>query len=153
MLPVDQCPGPAASSAPDVSTSSASANGPAGRSTTDGPQRPVTAGSSSIRRRAGGIPSRGDGRCPVPLRAVTSSVRVGVLGCGNVGAALVGLLTSEADAIEARTGLRLEVARVAVRNVSKERPVDVADGVFTNDAAAVVNDPDIDVVVEVIGGI
>ena len=84
---------------------------------------------------------------------MTSSVRVGVLGCGNVGAALVGLLTSEAGAIEARTGLRLEVARVAVRNVSKERPVDVADGVFTNDAASVVHDPDIDVVVEVIGGI
>ncbi|HEX4904287.1 MAG TPA: homoserine dehydrogenase [Acidimicrobiales bacterium] len=84
---------------------------------------------------------------------MTSPVRVGVLGCGNVGAALVGLLTDEAKAIEARTGLRLEVARVAVRNVSKERPVHLADGVFTNDAAAVVHDPTIDVVVEVIGGI
>ena len=87
------------------------------------------------------------------MPAVTSPVRVGVLGCGNVGAALVGLLTDEATAIEARTGLRLEVARVAVRNVSKERPVHLADGVFTNDAAAVVHDPSIDVVVEVIGGI
>jgi homoserine dehydrogenase len=87
------------------------------------------------------------------LLAVTNPVRVGVLGCGNVGAALVGLLTDEADAIEGRTGLRLEVARVAVRNVSKERPVHLADGVFTNDAASVVNDPSIDVVVEVIGGI
>jgi homoserine dehydrogenase len=84
---------------------------------------------------------------------VTSPVRVGVLGCGNVGAALVGLIASEADAIEARTGLRLEVAKVAVRNVSKERPVELADGVLTNDAAAVANDPDIDVVVEMIGGI
>jgi homoserine dehydrogenase len=84
---------------------------------------------------------------------VTSPVRVGVLGCGNVGAALVGLLEREADAIEARTGLRLEVARVAVRNVSKERPVELADGVLTNDAAAVANDPEIDVVVEMIGGI
>ena len=89
----------------------------------------------------------------VPLPAVTSPVRVGVLGCGNVGAALVGLLTDEGDAIEARTGLRLEVARVAVRNVSKERPVQLADGVLTNDAASVVNDPSIDVIVEMIGGI
>jgi homoserine dehydrogenase len=84
---------------------------------------------------------------------VTSPVRVGVLGCGNVGAALVGLITTEADAIEARTGLRLEVARVAVRNMSKERPVELADGVLTNDAAAVVADPSIDVIVEMIGGI
>jgi homoserine dehydrogenase len=84
---------------------------------------------------------------------VTSPVRVGVLGCGNVGAALVGLIASEADAIEARTGLRLEVARVAVRNVSKERSVELADGVLTNDAADVVHDPSIDVVVEMIGGI
>jgi len=80
-------------------------------------------------------------------------VRVGVLGCGNVGAALVGLLTDEGDAIEARTGLRLEVARVAVRNLAKERPVELPEGVLTNDAAAIVADDGIDVVVEMIGGI
>jgi homoserine dehydrogenase len=87
------------------------------------------------------------------LPAVTKPVRVGVLGCGNVGAALVAQMTAEADTIEARTGIRLEVARVAVRNVSKERPVVLADGVLTNDAAEVVNDKDIDVIVEMIGGI
>jgi homoserine dehydrogenase len=76
-----------------------------------------------------------------------------VLGCGNVGAALVTQLVAEADAIEARTGLRLEVTRVAVRNVSKERSVALADGVLTNDAADVVHDPDVDVIVEMIGGI
>ena len=84
---------------------------------------------------------------------MTAPVRVGVLGCGNVGAALVGLLIDEGDAIEARTGLRLEVARVAVRNMSKDRPVALAEGVLTNDAAAIVDDPTIDVVVEMIGGI
>lgn len=62
-------------------------------------------------------------------------------------------MKTEADAIEARTGLRLEVARVAVRNVAKERPVELADGVLTNDASAVANDPGIDVIVEMIGGI
>jgi homoserine dehydrogenase len=80
-------------------------------------------------------------------------MRVGVLGCGNVGAALVGLVAGSADAVEARTGLRLEVTRVAVRNVAKERPVALAPGVLTRDAAAVVVDPDVHVVVEVIGGI
>jgi len=80
-------------------------------------------------------------------------VRVGLLGCGNVGAALVELIRTRADDIAARTGLALEVARVAVRSVTKERSVALPDGVLTHDAAGVVTDPDIDVVVEVIGGI
>jgi homoserine dehydrogenase len=82
-----------------------------------------------------------------------NQVRIGVLGCGNVGAALVQLIESQADAIEARTGLRLAVTRVAVRNLSREREVDLAEGVLTRDAHSVVADPDIDLVVEVIGGI
>lgn len=82
-----------------------------------------------------------------------SVVRVGILGCGNVGAALIGLLRDQGDAIEARTGLRLEVAKVAVRNLSKARNVDLPDDRFTHDAGDVVNDPSIDVIVEVIGGI
>ncbi|MEO7556900.1 MAG: homoserine dehydrogenase, partial [Acidimicrobiales bacterium] len=80
-------------------------------------------------------------------------VRVGVLGCGNVGAALVGLLGEQGDEIEARTGLRLRVTRVAVRSLSRERPVALADGVLSTDAAAVATDPEVDVVVELIGGI
>ncbi|MGH9112146.1 MAG: homoserine dehydrogenase [Acidimicrobiales bacterium] len=80
-------------------------------------------------------------------------VRVGLLGCGNVGAPLVDLIGRRSDDIAARTGLRLEVARVAVRSLAKERPVPVPEGVLTLDAAGVVVDPDVDVVVEVIGGI
>jgi homoserine dehydrogenase len=80
-------------------------------------------------------------------------VRVGLLGCGNVGAALVELVRTRSDDIAARTGLALEVARVAVRSVTKERSVALPDGVLTHDAAGVVTDPGIDAVVEVIGGI
>ncbi|HEY6415414.1 MAG TPA: homoserine dehydrogenase, partial [Acidimicrobiales bacterium] len=80
-------------------------------------------------------------------------VRVGLLGCGNVGAALVELIRTRSDDIAARTGLALEVARVAVRSVTKERSVVLPDGVLTHDAAGLVTDPGIDVVVEVIGGI
>ena len=80
-------------------------------------------------------------------------VRIGVLGCGNVGAAFVQLVTEQAAAIEARTGIRLEVTRVAVRNVSREREVDLAAGVLVRDARGVVDDPEVDLVVEVIGGI
>src|SRR5256885_14399732 len=80
-------------------------------------------------------------------------VRVGVLGCGNVGAALVRALEANADLITQRSGIRLEVARVAVHNLAKERDVDFAPGVLTNDADAVVTDRHVDVVVEVIGGV
>lgn len=83
----------------------------------------------------------------------SSIVRIGVLGCGNVGAAFVQLVERQADMIEARTGVRLQVARVAVRNVSRDREVEVTEGVLTRDAASVVSDPTVDVIVEVIGGI
>jgi homoserine dehydrogenase len=82
-----------------------------------------------------------------------AQVRVGLLGCGNVGAALAQLLISDADGITTRTGLRLELARVAVRSATRERPVAALDGLLTTDAASVVSDPDIDVVVEVMGGV
>ncbi|MDQ1533793.1 MAG: homoserine dehydrogenase, partial [Actinomycetota bacterium] len=84
---------------------------------------------------------------------VTDVVRVGLLGCGNVGAALVRLLDSNADLITQRSGVKLDVTRVAVHNVAKERDVVLAPGVLTNDADAIVSDPAVDVVVEVIGGI
>jgi homoserine dehydrogenase len=80
-------------------------------------------------------------------------VTIGVLGCGNVGAALVELIERQGDEIAARTGLRLQVGRVAVRSTSKERAVSLAPELLTTDAHAVVTDPDIDLVVEVIGGI
>ncbi|MBA3606377.1 MAG: homoserine dehydrogenase, partial [Acidimicrobiia bacterium] len=82
-----------------------------------------------------------------------SRVRIGVLGCGNVGSAFVRLIAEQAKEIEARTGVALEVTRVAVRNLSRERDVELAAGLLTRDAHDVVVDPDVDLVVEVIGGI
>jgi len=81
------------------------------------------------------------------------TIRIGLLGCGNVGGPLAELVRRQADAIEARTGLRLEITRVAVRNLSRDRGVSFPDGVLTRDPHAVVGDPDIDLVVELIGGI
>ena len=80
-------------------------------------------------------------------------VKVGLLGCGTVGGALVELVDEHRDSIAERTGLRLEVARVAVRNTAKQRSVELGADVLTNDALSVVEDPSVDVVVELIGGI
>ncbi len=80
-------------------------------------------------------------------------IRIGLLGCGNVGAAFVQLVEAQQDEVARRTGLRIEITRVAVRNISAPRDVEVADGVLTRDAHGVVADPDIDIVVEAIGGI
>jgi homoserine dehydrogenase len=87
---------------------------------------------------------------------VTSDVqhlRIGVLGCGNVGAAFVQLVRAQHAEVARRTGIDLEVTRVAVRNMSAPRDVELADGVLTRDAIGVATDPDIDIVVEAIGGI
>ncbi len=98
---------------------------------------------------------------PAPSRGGTTlgrmdsstQVRVGLLGCGNVGAALAGLLIDDRDRIAARSGLRLDLTAIAVRSAARERDVAVPSGLLTTDAQSVATRPDIDVVVEVIGGI
>lgn len=88
------------------------------------------------------------------LSAVDGSVvRVGVLGCGTVGASLIALVHRQNATIHARTGLSLEISRIAVRDLSLSRPINVENAVFTSDAMAVATDPSIDVIVEVMGGI
>jgi homoserine dehydrogenase len=85
--------------------------------------------------------------------APSNTVRIGLLGCGNVGAALVQLVREQHEAIEARTGLRLDIARIAVHSLAKERSVAIPAGILTTDAEGIVTDDDVDVVVELIGGV
>ncbi len=79
-------------------------------------------------------------------------MRVAVLGCGNVGGALVALLLADADAIAQRSGVRLELVGVAVGDPSRPRP-GVPAALITGDAKGLVSDPQVDVVVELIGGV
>lgn len=81
------------------------------------------------------------------------TVGVGLLGCGTVGAAVARLLHAHADDIAMRAGLRLEVARVAVRDPGRPRDVPVGPDRFTADPMAVVADPAVEVVCELMGGV
>lgn len=80
-------------------------------------------------------------------------VKVALLGCGSVGSQVVRLLTEQASDLEARVGAPVELAGVAVRRLDAPREVEVPTELLTTDAAALVARDDIDVVVEVIGGI
>ena len=80
-------------------------------------------------------------------------VRVALLGCGVVGSQVARLLHEQAGDLAARVGVPVELAGVAVRRLGLARNVDLPEELFTTDAAALVARDDIDVVVEVIGGI
>ena len=79
-------------------------------------------------------------------------LRVGMLGCGTVGAAVIRLLHGHRDDIARRAGCRLEVTRVAVRDPVRDRDVPLPADAFVTDPMAVVEDPDVDIVCELIGG-
>ena len=79
-------------------------------------------------------------------------LRVALLGCGNVGTQVARLLAEQADDLAVRTGARLELAGIAVRRMSHPRP-GVDPALLTTDAMSLAIRPDVDIVIEVIGGI
>ena len=78
---------------------------------------------------------------------------VGILGFGTVGAGVIETLQLNGDLIAARTGLRIEVRRVADLDLDRDRGVKVDPSILTRDAMAVIDDPAVDIVVELIGGV
>ncbi len=80
-------------------------------------------------------------------------LKVALLGCGVVGSQVVRLLHEQADDLTARVGAPLELAGVAVRRLGRKRDGEVDPALLTADAEALVTRDDVDIVVEVIGGI
>jgi len=85
--------------------------------------------------------------------AVSAPLRVALLGCGTVGSEVVRLLHDNTDDLAARIGAPLELAGIAVRRLGRPRDLPVDPSLFTTDAATLVARDDVDLVVEVIGGI
>ncbi|MFE4198189.1 homoserine dehydrogenase [Paenarthrobacter sp. NPDC056912] len=79
------------------------------------------------------------------------TLKVALLGCGNVGAQVARILVDDADALAARSGARLELSGIAVRNIDSPRDVELPRELFTTDADTLVKDADL--VIELMGGI
>ena len=81
------------------------------------------------------------------------TLKVALLGCGVVGSEVARLLVEQADDLALRIGARLELAGIAVRRVGHRRGAAIDTSLLTADAQELVSRPDVDIVVEVIGGI
>ncbi|MEE8387612.1 MAG: homoserine dehydrogenase [Acidiferrobacterales bacterium] len=79
-------------------------------------------------------------------------VNIGILGLGTVGCGTINVLARNAEEITRRAGREIRVVKAATRDLSKKRNCDIQGIELTDNADAVVTNPDIDVVVELIGG-
>jgi homoserine dehydrogenase len=77
-------------------------------------------------------------------------IKIGILGVGTVGSSVARILRDNADIIEARAGKKLEVKSGVVKNLAKKRDIDI---ILSDNPLDVVNDPEIDIVVELMGGV
>jgi homoserine dehydrogenase len=80
------------------------------------------------------------------------TINVGLLGCGTVGTGVAKLLIDNRQLIGARLGAISNLKRVADIDIETDRGIQFDEGVLTTDANSVVNDPDIDIIIEMIGG-
>ena len=88
----------------------------------------------------------------MPMHSSAHVVRLGVLGHGVVGSAFVALVSKQSDDILARSGVRLEVAKVCIRDTKKKHTLPKG-AVLVSDPHALVQSSDVDLVVELMGGI
>ncbi len=81
-----------------------------------------------------------------------TQLNVGLLGFGTIGTGVVQAFQKNAEVIRQRSGVELRLTRIADLDITTDRGVNLAEGVLTSDADAVLTDPDIDIVIELIGG-
>ncbi|MEF9922581.1 MAG: homoserine dehydrogenase [Anaerovoracaceae bacterium] len=81
------------------------------------------------------------------------TVKIGLLGLGNVGAGTYKILSTNKEIIQKRIGKNVEVTKILQRSMSKKRLIDVSPYLLTTDPDEILCNPEIDIVVEAIGGI
>ncbi|MEN6582445.1 MAG: homoserine dehydrogenase [Armatimonadota bacterium] len=80
-------------------------------------------------------------------------INIGLIGFGVVGSGAVQILTENRESIERKVGSKMHIKRIADLDITTPRPVNIDKSVLTTDANEIINDPDIDIVVETIGGV
>lgn len=80
------------------------------------------------------------------------TIKIGLLGCGTVGAGVVKLLNKNSELYQKRAGKHLEVKKILVKNLSKSRSEEIDTSLFTDDPEDILGDSEIDIIVEVMGG-
>ena len=81
------------------------------------------------------------------------TIKVGMLGFGNVGTGTYQTLEMNRELIEKHVGASVEISKILVNDVTKPRQVVTPDGVLTDNVAVIIDNPEIDIVAEVLGGI
>ncbi len=84
---------------------------------------------------------------------MSRSVKIGMAGLGTVGSGLAKILLEKGGILAERAGVPLELKRVCVRNPDAPRQIQLPPGILTTDLEGLVSDPDIDIFVELIGGL
>jgi len=79
-------------------------------------------------------------------------INVGIIGLGTVGSGAFRILRDNAELIRHRVGVPVEVTKIAVRDATRDRGVAIPAGVLTTNPSQVIDDPNIDIVIELIGG-
>ena len=82
----------------------------------------------------------------------TKTCRVGLVGFGTIGAGVVKILNEDSEALRAKTGIRLVLKQICDTDLTTDRGVAPPDGTLTSDLDALLGDPEIEVVIELVGG-
>jgi homoserine dehydrogenase len=92
-------------------------------------------------------------RCTRGVEKMTKHVSVGLLGLGTVGSGVVKIIENHQDQLIHQVGCPVKIKKVLVRDLYKKREVELDSSLLTTDVNEVIHDPDIDVVIEVMGGV
>lgn len=87
------------------------------------------------------------------MDSIMNEIRVGLLGLGTVGSGVVRIITDHQDRLMHQVGCPVTVAKVLVQNIEKERDVQVTPDLLTTNPSEIIDDSNIDVVIEVMGGV
>ncbi|MDD2553861.1 MAG: homoserine dehydrogenase, partial [Desulfotomaculaceae bacterium] len=85
--------------------------------------------------------------------AAKKEIGVGLLGMGTVGRGVYRILNDNKEGIEQKVGAPITIKKILVRDVAKDRGLAISEGLLTTNISDLLDHPDIDIIVEVLGGI